>query len=607
MSDKISKDIRYVNRDFVGIREGLMDFAKVYYPNSYNDFNETSPGMMFIEMVSYVGDQLSFYVDNRMKETLLPFAEERANIIALAQEKGYPIRPVSPAKVTVNVYQQVPAIGAGSDIRPDMRYALVIDAGMQLASDDSPNASFLTDEKIDFRNTNPADISPFELSDVTGEVIWFLLRTTATATAGSVATEQFIFSSPSKYATITINRTDVTEIQSVKDSEGNTWYEVPFIAQDTVYDEVRNEVGYDNLFSPHTDTVPYILKMRKTPRRFIKRMNSNNTTVLAFGSGVGDTVEQIVIPNPNNLPHTAFTRPIDPSHFLFTNTYGQVPYNTTLTVTYTYGGGVTSNVLQGELRKITSMKIQLSEIEIPPGGANLYDDIKRSVLVKNPEPASGGNDEEDLESIRENALAWASAQNRIVTTDDYVMRAYAMPAKFGGIAKAVLRKSPTSSQLDLYALGYDRHGTLVALNGGIKQNLITYLSAYRMLSDTVIVRDGYVINIAVEFKVVAHKNHNKRDVILRCIDTIKREFDVKKWQFNQPIVISDLYLKLATVNGVQNIVEVNVLNRYNIDDGYSGVIYDIAAATSNGMIYPPTDPAIFEIKYLNKDILGSCL
>ena len=73
----IKKEVNYLGREFSSIRNNLIEFAKSYFPKTYNDFNEADPGMMFIEMAAYVGDLLNFYVDNQYRETLLHSAEEK--------------------------------------------------------------------------------------------------------------------------------------------------------------------------------------------------------------------------------------------------------------------------------------------------------------------------------------------------------------------------------------------------------------------------------------------------------------------------------------------------------------------------------------------------
>ena len=120
------KDIKYLNKDFSTFRANLIEFAKTYFPKTYSDFNETSPGMMFIEMASYIGDSLSYYVDDTFKESLMPYAEDVRSVMALSQYLGYKPKVTSPGITTLSVYQVVPKIDDGANNRPDPKFYLVI-------------------------------------------------------------------------------------------------------------------------------------------------------------------------------------------------------------------------------------------------------------------------------------------------------------------------------------------------------------------------------------------------------------------------------------------------------------------------------------------------
>ena len=621
MDTTISKDIKYVNKDFGQFRLNLINFAKNYFPNTYNDFNESSPGMMFIEMASYVGDVLSFYTDHQLQESLITQAQERSNLYALAGIFGSKVRTNAASNVTLDVFQLVPAAGSGANARPDLRYALSIQSDMRVATETGVN--FRTLQAVDFHSSgsnNPMDISVYEI-DATGNVTKYLLKKQVPAVSGDVKTASYSFNDPKIYDKIVLPDTNVLEIISIVDSDGNKWHEVEYLAQDTIIDAVENISYNDPSLSADRGNAPYILKLSTVPRRYITRLNSTNNIEIQFGAGISSNVDEEIIPNPKNVGNGLqyLTRStsidIDPSNFLYTQTYGIAPSNTTLTVTYSVGGGVSNNVAASSITTINSVIYNNSvDSNLDPIVLN---NAKSSVAVSNPKPASGGASQRSIDNIRQDAMANFAAQNRTVTREDYIVRCYSMPPKFGSVQKAYIVQDeqtemvntgpvriPNPLALNLYTLGYNDAKQLVPLSNTVKENLKTYLSQYRILTDAVNIKDAFIINIGIQFEIITKPNYNSNEVVLKCINYLKQKFDSDNMQINQPIILSSLYSELDNVDGVQSVVKVLITNLYDSDLGYSGNIYNISGATKNGIIYPSLDPSIFEIKFPNQDIFG---
>ena len=637
---QVKKEIRYLNKDFASLRANLVNYAKVYFPNTYNDFNESSPGMMFIEMAAYVGDVLSYYMDSQIKELFIQHAEERKNVVNLAETLGYRPRQSFAASTTLDVFHLVPSIGSGELNKPDYRYALILAEGLQVSSTADSSVTFRSNDLLNFNfssSNDPTDISIYERDGGTGEPTYYLLKKSVRASSGTVTSETFTIGDPQKYLRIALNNTKILKIVSVKDSDGNTWYEVPYLAQDTIFKELRNTAENDPQFSQYNDTAPYLLKLKKTSRRFRTRIRGDNKLELQFGAGISSDPDEVIIPNPDNvgsnLPggRSYLDVSIDPSNFLYTKAYGQIPQNTTLTVEYLTGGGLGDNVAQGDLTSISGISATYDNdagLSISVSNA-----VKGSVAVNNKEAGVGGKGAETIPEIRNNALAHFSAQNRAVTMEDYLIRIYSLPEKFGRIDKAYivqdeqLNKSkllqPVSSTdgssvlptdqsetiknplaLNCYVLGLNSIGKLTAVNEAIKQNLKTYMGQYRILTDAVNIKDGYIVNIGINFEIIVLSGHIKREVLLSCITKVKDFFALNKWQFNQPIVLSDIYTDLAVIEGVQSVISVEVKNKWDADLGYSGNVYDIEEATKNDIIYPSMDPAVFEVKFPDSDIKG---
>jgi hypothetical protein len=620
---EIKKDVSYLGKDFSQFRKNLIDFSKQYFPDTYSDFNETSPGMLFIEMASYVGDVLSYYTDNNLKESFLEQASERANIYDLAKSLGYAPKNSVPAYVTLDVFQLVPATGTGVNVAPDYNFALSIKPGFQIKQSNG-NSVFRTLDSIDFgfsSSVDPTEVTIYESNDTTKLPIYYLLKKKVKAVSGQVKTATFTFTTPRPYDKLVLNESNIIDIISVKESDGDNWYEVPYLAQDTIFEDVPNLLENDPDLSPYRDSAPSLLKLRKTAKRFITRLRSDGKLELQFGAGISDNNDEEIVPNPDNVGNglAGFRRDvdvdIDPSNFLYTRTYGQAPSNTTLTVTYTIGNGIEDNVPANVLTNIQF--IEFTDDINSSNNAGIVNFVKSTVAVNNPEPAKGAKTADTLQDIKNNALANFATQNRLVTREDYIIRSYSMPAKFGSVAKAYIVPDDQLSQQDyettrlpnpfamnMYVLGFNQSKQLVELNQAIKENLKTYLGYYRILTDAVNIKDAFIINIGLDFEISVLSNYNSNDVLLRCIDSLKTHFDVDKWQINQPIIKSDVMNLLGNVKGVQSVISVKFNNLYDTDSGYSGNAYDLSAATRNGVIYPSLDPSIFEVKFLNRDIKG---
>jgi hypothetical protein len=453
-SDKEYKttNINYLNKDFSNIKNSLVEYAKTYFPNSYRDFNETSPGMMLIEMAAYVGDVLSFYIDQQYKEMLLPLAEERRNVINMANMLGYKVKPSTPAYVDLTVTQTVSADTTDiNNIKPTLSDALVIDKGMKIKSTVDPTIIFETLDMVDFQMSGSSDIDPTQNTfDSDGIVDEFKLTRKIKAIAAETKTKTFTVGSPSKFQKLKLTEKNVVEIISVVDSNNNTWYEVDYLAQDkvpieTYYTFDANRLDNGGEYSAYIDVegntlnipVPYSLQYKKTGKRFIVEVNDDSTTSLIFGNGVLRNgqftaeeflqLDQAGITIPGGTENISVN--IDPLAGDSRSTLGETPSNTTLTIQYRVGGGSKSNVSSGDLETINSKTILVGN------------DAGKNLSVTNEIPAFGGLDEEPIEEIRRKAKAYFAAQNRCVTQEDYEARVNAMPAKFGNVAKVFVKRT----------------------------------------------------------------------------------------------------------------------------------------------------------------------
>ena len=624
-------NVNYLNKDFNSLKSTLIEYAKTYFPNSYRDFNETSPGMMLIEMGAYVGDVLSFYIDQQYKEMLLPLAEEKRNVINLANAFGYKVKPILPAYVDLSISQVLGTTGDINNLQPN--YASIttpIAERTQVQSSADSTIIFETLDVVDF-NVSGSTIE-VNSTDDNGVVSDYKLTKKVRAISAETKTKTFTIGTPEKFLKLTLDETNVVDIISVKDSLDNEYYEVDYLVQDNVpiethyTDDGTRGTAYNVDDNTVVDVpVPYTLSFQRTSKKFITEMNDDDTTSLVFGNGIlrnGQLeqtnllqTEQVGLVIPGETQN--FTTAIDP---LVNNdnrsTLGETPANTTLTVTYRVGGGTSANAAVGDLTTfVTSIA---------------------NTTVTNETPAYGGSDGQSVDEIREAAKAYFATQNRCVTQEDYEARTLAMPAKFGGIAKVFCDRETTdvvstsetlaetqniidlqniestlqtlidagsgatpeelqgiitnlqteisdlsaqpitpliSATINLHILSYDENGKLVPATNPtnathpLKTNLKNYLNQFRLLTDEVNIIDGKVINFGVEFEVVAHRGINKADVKLRVIDKIKNYFTTDKMQFRQPLYTNDVIYEVMGVEGVRSVNDLKLVQEFSDASG----------------------------------------
>ena len=603
-----NKDISYISKDFNDIRAQLINYSQTYFPNTYTDFSPASPGMMFIEQAAYVSDVLSFYLDNQIQETYLQYARQFDNLYDLAYMFSYKPKVTGLASVDIDFYQQIPSKVEGVTTVPDFDYSLIVRENT--VCNTPQGQSFIISDAIDFSvssSTDPTEVSIAQISS--GEPTYYLLKKTRRATSGTINSVSLTAGEYVQFPTFEINASNIGGIIDIFDSEGNQYYEVDYLGQDLVYDSVKNTNTNDpNNFN--NGDAPYILRTKSTNRRFVTRFLNESTLQIQFGSGEALQIDEQITPNPDNvgigLPfgESKLTTAYSPSNFVFTNTYGTAPSNTTLTVRYLSGGGTNANVEANSISNLNTSLIGFKNTNLNSATAQFVFD---STTVNNPIAASGGGDGDTIQEIRQNSLANYNTQQRNVTADDYLIRALSMPPKFGVLAKAFTAKSSPKDPdtiLDLFVLAYNQNNQLVTTSQTIKNNLITYLNQSRMIGDSVNIKDAFIINIGVEFDIITLPNNINSDVLARCITELQAYFNTNRWQINQPIILRDITVLLDRVPGVQTVQNLTITNKAGTNNNYSQYAYDIAGATQSGIIYPSLDPSIFEVKFPNTDIKG---
>jgi hypothetical protein len=610
----IKRDIKYLNRDFSDIRSKLIEFSKTYYPNTYNDFSPTSPGMMFMEQAAYVGDVMSFYLDNQLQETFTTLARQTNNLYELAYMFGYKPRATTAAQTTIDLFQQVPSKLVSGNFVPDFDYSLNIEENSIITSAENPTTNFLIQDKCDFSfssSLDPTEISVYSTSGT--EPQYFLLKKSRKVISATVNTETFNFGAHTQFPTIDITGDNIIKVLDIIDSDNNKYSEVDYLGQEMVFDSIKNTNTNDPNNVADEGEVPYLLQLKKVQRRYATRLTSETNLQIQFGAGNPNDTDELITPNPNNvgigLPfeQDKLTTAFSPTNFLFTKTYGIAPTNTTLTVRYLTGGGVGANVSSEDLTNLNTTNTKFNNSTLDSTTANY---IFGTLVSTNPNAADGGAAGDTIQEIRQNTLMQIAAQQRTVTLDDYMVRALSMPSDFGTMSKIYIEKPTLDNQtfsletLCMYVLSLNSSNQFSTATPTLKKNLRTYLSQYKMIGDSIEIKDAYIINIAVDFEIVVLPNFINSQVILSCITSLQEYFNRDNFQINQPILLKTLFVMLDKIEGVQTVKDLKFTNKTGISQGYSQYAYDIEGATQNQVIYPSLDPSIFEIKYPNQDIKG---
>lgn len=603
----LSRNINYLNKDFESFRSDLLNYSKTHFADKIQDFSEAGLGGLFIDMASYVGDVMSFYLDHQFNELNLETAIEEDNIEKLIRASGVKITSAAPAFANIILYIKIPSVvnSLGNYI-PDRTKMPVIQKGTTFSSLSGVNFELLTDidsSKTDLSGNLIADYVVNQV-DSSNNPIDYIVKLAGTCSSASTYQDSFTFNNQHKpFRKIKLSKLDISEIISIIDSDGNEYFEVDDLTQDTVFLKQNNNLADSTI-------VGQTLSIQPAPRRFVTIFNRNTgVTEIQFGSGRSDSYDDDIIPDPSDhaLPlygdRKTFSRfSIDPNKLMSTSTLGISPMNTTLTVNYRYGGGLSHNITTGQ---ITTVKTLLTKFQTGIS-ATEQRKIRSSIEVYNETPAIGGADRPSLDEARAIALNYNATQNRIVTQQDLISRVYTMPSTFGKVFRIGVRKNqnnPHSTSISVVTR--DSQRKLAYASDTLKNNIATYINEFRIVGDSIDILDAPIINYRIDFTITVDNRYNQSNVLVQVINRIKETTKIEKMQIDQPINLTDLELIIASTPGVQTVNTLNVSSLSGIINTrtYPGINFDVNENTFKGLIYP-TPGGIFELRYSNDDIRG---
>ena len=596
-SIKKTRNINYVSRDFESISNSFQEYLKQQFPNTFNDFSPNSSGLALLELIAYIGDTLNFYLDKQFNELFLDSAQEEKNIISLAKNLGYKPRGKS-AAINNNIVLNFiyPATGSSSS-----NYEFVLKKGTRFMTQDGD----ITAEVLEDVDTSTVTTSTKNV-DVTNNVVSASISGIKVVTGVSKEFKTTI-GSQIPFLKIDLPDKNILEILSVTGSDGSIWYETEYLAQENVF------VGLRNLDSSSA-LVPNILTLKRVPKRFVVERTQNSTTTLRFGSGLLTTTDSEFIPNPEDfiLPPTlrgavSGFNPvtIDTADFINTGTLGSSPSNIILTIKYRIGGGLSTNISSNTL---TQSVLKLLDYKIS-GNSFQKSQMEGTMKVNNPLPFTGGDDEETLFELKENASAFFAAQNRVVTLQDYIVRVATMPPSFGTVFRSAASKDPNDKLgVKLSILSRNSDGTLTQATNSLKINVATYLLQFKSYSENINVTDAKIINLGVKFGIVSNGSINNQEILANCLSTLRNFFDIRRWNIGQSLSISQITNELHNVSGVIGVPFINLSNLAGLIGGrlYSQTQYNLDARIKNYILQVPSD-SILEVKYPQWDLQGGIL
>jgi hypothetical protein len=603
----------YLARDFDGFRTVLLDYAKQYYPNRIQDFSESSMGGLFLDMAAYIGDNMSYYLDHLYGELNNDTVVETVNIERALRNAGVPISGASAAVVSIDFYMEVPVVNDGT-LTPDPDLLPTINEGSILTAENGTEFTLL--ENIDFwksdEKTGLIIVDPLvEIVNgrrINGNIVTKILKKSGTCGSGNQTSETFSIGDFVQFRRLTLSQPNITQIISVTDTQGNSYYEVGSLTHDVVYKNVLNASEITNSINAVKDD----LKVIPAPYRFVKETSlSDRKTTLIFGGGTADSLEDDAIPDPSEfsipLPYSqTFSKmPVNPQKMLQTSTLGVAAINTMLTVTYRYGGGLSHNVPSNTIRNIKNLSVTFPSNPTP--GQQVQ--IRNSIEASNPENASGGEDALTSDEFLALIPTVKNSQERIVTKEDLLSRVYTMPSNFGRVFRASIAKHPNNPLSSrLYIISRDGNDQLTTSHDRLKINLKRYLSSYRMISDALDIMDAQIINLELYFQIVVDPSLNKQTVLQAIIRDLKKQFLTTNFHIGQPIIASDVVTTIFSRQGVVAVDLIKFNNMYGTVKNkiYSPVAFDVQLNTKNQIIYPP-EGSIFEIKYPDINIIGKCI
>jgi len=593
---KKATPVNYTSRDFDSIKKDLVSYVKRYYPDTYKDFNQLSFGSMMLDLVSYLGDNLSFYLDYNANESFLATSLEYDNVLMHAKQMGYKYDPNRSSVGEVDIYMPVPA--QSQNVAPDLNYLPRLLKGTTFIN--SAGIPFTLIENVKFNSDN-SEVIGSEVSSDGAKTTYYIVKSRGKVISGrekQIIAEVGDFQ---RFLKLEVAGEAITEIVSVVDTAGNEYFEVDNLSQDLVYRAItRPGTGDAN--------APSLMRAYPTPRRFVVEREGDKT-YLVFGYGSEKDISNDKIADPASVAldmtgKNYVSRPtFDPERMISSDKFGVSPVNTDLTITYRYNTRDNVNVAAGSLTSIGFLQLAFDNEQSLDSSKIQY--IRNNIEVYNENPIVGDISVPTTEEIKKRAMAQFAMQSRAVTAQDYVSATYSMPSNFGSVKRASVQRDNDDFRrnINLFIISEDETGALTKSSDTLKENLRTWLNSVKMMSDSVDILDASIINLGIEFEVVGLPDMNKGTIYNEIRQKLFDEFTSIPPDIGQSFYITDIFKFLKEIDGVLDVVDIKLVNK--VGDNYSSYSFSVDGnLSSNGRVLNIPSASIWELKYIT-DIVGN--
>jgi hypothetical protein len=606
----MEKKINYLSRTFADIKDELIKFSNQYYPEVADDFTDSSIGAWFIDLVSAVGDDLSYHTDRMYQETNINSANLRSTLLNLARTNGVKVPGAKCSMCEVELSCVLPIDGDssatdGSIAEPNWNYAPIV---LRTSLFSAGNTNFELTEDVNFAEQFNSDgysnrkIIPAR--DSNGSVTGYTISKSTIAINGTTKVYKKVLTSADikPFMEVVLPETNVTNVESIIFKETSDITKSPEIYEyyidaeeyrlskdavmtyryfetDSLADQYRFGMIADipsgkeiaNIYNPHKyddyteltkkgtarTTRYYRGEWKSLTQKFITEFTDNGYLKIIFGSSNGYGA----VPDAQ----TTYADYIA-SNLINNDMLGVLPKEGwSMYVLYRVGGGAITNLGPGSINTISSADIDWGGQTGNTSGSE-RGKVLNSLAITNISTALAGKDTPSNEEIKYLIKYNTSAQNRVVTVKDYKVKLMQMPPKFGAPFRNTVIEA--NNKIEMSFLGLDADGQLdSALPQTLVSNVVEYMSNYRQINDYIEVKSGRIYNIGVEVDLFIDKNYNTADVIGNVIGAVKEYFAVENHDMGDDIFVGDLEKQIALTDGVISLINLRIFKIWN--GGYS--------------------------------------
>jgi hypothetical protein len=598
----MAKKISYAKRDFAGLREELVNLTKDFYPDLIKNTNDASIYSVMLDLNAAIGDNLHYHIDRVWQETMLDFAQQRRSLFHIAKTYGINVPGNRPSVALSDFSVNVPVRGD----KEDERYLGVLKAGAQVSGG---GQTFETIEDIDFSSPFNSKGEPNRLKipnfDSNNKLVSYTItKRDAIVNGVSRVFRRVIGAQDQKpFLKLFLPEQNVLGVTSIIHKEGtnftsnpstsefqsekNRWYEVKSLMEDKVFLPNKTKSSDTDNFTAGD--------YKRVSNKFISEYTPEGYMSVTFGSGNIDPLDNLDSFNDGTLKVNLGT-------YLNNLSLGATPKkNSTVFIKYRVGGGKNSNLGVNVINSVDNVEFNVTG---PLG--NINSQVIRSLNATNVTPAVGGADQPTIEEIRNMVGYNFAAQDRAVTLNDYKVLIETMPSTYGAPAKVNVMEEDNKVKIKL--LSYDDEGNLNdTVSTTLKNNILRYLTNYRMINDYIDIQSGEVLDLGLEIDLLVDKNINQTDILKDVVSKSTSFFNIEKRKMGDPLFVGELQKEISNISGIVNVVDLRVFGKTGgeystaeVSQGYSDEETK-QVAQSDSTIFMKSNQ-IFQIRFPNKDI-----